>query len=1064
MYFFIDPSNLTSQTINDAYGPLSTDPTNIYNTTSRFDLTVEAKAFACQSGLMLVQQSEEDDSLVNLVIAPLNNITSNPLHVEYFIYRGILKNSLINDDGTTCTIQAYNAASSNDLVSRIRQDPNANDYSCGQIGYSNDVDNLTLLDGFFTKNNPVVGPIQINAIDVTEGEWIGTFTTNHKIGFEVVLKSDFNNFDIDYLRAATHQINVTSLANFEQRLKREEILKFIDPAAFFGMFHGTDDGVNFYLEGETNNTQTTSDNYGDDYFIYAQLLENFITANTVYVDIRSEKGYSYNFYQNYGDTANNDNNIQIRTLSGNTPLVAQQYRTNQNQWPILILTATHNNGNENSLKLKLRINDNIKPILYTKTSLNRDIRNVADTANINVTSRYFKTDELIGNGTNPDHTTWTNRFRLLFPNTRYGVDGNSNRDYISNYVRLHYFKTKNNTFTADGIPNDYDASNVPPNTVLQNIHYLDSAFPSIDIPQFQVPDNVATGHVESANPIYVREPLHYDGDHANYDEAENQSYNEYYNVDGIGNFELNMINGAYWGGGRVLMYTKIEYENSAKTSEKEYLNTYESEILSATDTIPYFTEFRSRLEFICREYEIDGNDENTKIISVNFFRSNDLGGNRNNAGKNHKENCMLLGLTIEEMQSVKGDNQLGDGHHRSIFLESLDGNPLTDDADNGYFAYRVRLQGFNANEQQAIVTPQHNYNDTDSDIIVYSRDNQFFHSYAFSENEDVTTLQDGTDLQNRIEFHVYHPNDDNIGIVKITDNVDLALALAYNQNRVHYIHHDADDNTSEMQGINEDNTNTEDGFELVMANKMRRLKYQNWSGGQISFPENQFPEENTLTFIDNYQDYGITNVSAGNTYSNARGDILAKPASDNGFRWYRNQKWSDKNEIAKCFLVKFISNRNPDQGNPITLLEFTNVNPNINLRYHQTMRLYPSLEVAAAMIGALIMFNNDAESTGFAYKDASCYPSALHVNGESVDTRYQSTTQLNVSFINALRAFGFGYFRIGITGHNTSDNIYNHSDFAEIRRDIFKRDSSGALHSSHLHSEQVTLNDGDRVL
>src|SRR5690606_19035105 len=162
------------------------------------------------------------------------------------------------------------------------------------------------------------------------------------------------------------------------------------------------------------------------------------------------------------------------------------------------------------------------------------------------------------------------------------------------------------------------------------------------------------------------------------------------------------------------------------------------------------------------------------------------------SGINHKENCMLLGLTIDEMISIKADTQLSDKHQRFIHLESLAGNPQQDNNNNGYFAYTIRLQGFDNNQHADIVTPQHNGND----IIVYSRDNQFFSSYAFSEDEDITTIQDGTALPNRIEFRIYHD-----GIVKITDNLDLTLALAYDQNRVHYVYYDANDNTSEMQGI-----------------------------------------------------------------------------------------------------------------------------------------------------------------------------------------------------------------------------------------------------------------------
>lgn len=1023
MYFFIDPANLTAQLAGDAYGPSDTDLTSIYRTTSRFDLTTEAKAFACRSGMMLVQQSTDDNSLVNLVIRPNNNLEV-PLDVEYYIYRGVRKDSLISENGG-CTIQIYNAATSNDLISRMRQDSLIEDFSCSQIGYDNLLLDTDLIDDFFSGKN-----LQVSPVYVEEGEWIGTFTTSHKIGFEIVLKSDFNSFDLGFLRAAYNQINVTALNGFEQRLKREDILKFIDPAAFFGMHHSQN--MDYYLEGVPNNTRTTSRNALDaDTFIYTKLLENFHTRNNVYVDIRSEKGYSYNFYQNYKVNATDLQNIQIRTQGGNTPLNAQECLTNE--WPILILTATHTSGDENSLKLQLRIDDNLKPILYTKTNLNKDVRNAANTSSTNISSKYIKTIQLIDNGNDEDdldNTAWTNVFRILFPNTQYGAGGNSNRNYISNYVRLHYYRTKHNANNANA-------------SVLENIHYYDSAFCSIDIPEFSLSDNLDVGSIESTNPIYVREPLHHDTDHPNYDAN--------YNLEGTGNFELNMINGAYWGDGRVLKYARIEYENTAKVSGKEYLNTYDHQLSSFEQNYSYRL-VRERLKFLCREYDIAGNTNDTKIPSINFFRSNDLA----DSGKNHKENCMFLGLTIDEMISLKADTQLSNDHQRFIHLQSLPGNPQQDGNDNRYFAYTVRLQGFDTNQDADIVTPQHN----GINIIVYSRDNQFFSSYAFSEDEDITTLQDGTALPNRIEFRIYHD-----GIVKITDNIDLSLALTYNQNRIYYAYYDDEDDATQIQGLAEDDINAQNGLELVMANRMKRLTYQASNPRIISFPANQFPNVNTLTFIDDYEDYGIANVDAGNTYSNDNGDILVQSSiyrNDTGFRKYENQK-------RKCYLVRFLNNRNPDQGTPITLLEFTNANPNINLQYHQTLRLYPSIEVAAAFIGALIRFNNDLESTGFAYKDASCYPSAEHVNGEAADTRYHNTTQLNVDFINALRHFGFSLFRIGNSNHTISNNIYNHSDFDsdnnELRRNIFRRDgATSTLHQSHLHSTGVILNDGNKFL
>ena len=56
MHYFIDHNQLTDQAATGVpYGTDNSDPTNKFNITSRFQLTGEAKAFACQKNLMIVQ-------------------------------------------------------------------------------------------------------------------------------------------------------------------------------------------------------------------------------------------------------------------------------------------------------------------------------------------------------------------------------------------------------------------------------------------------------------------------------------------------------------------------------------------------------------------------------------------------------------------------------------------------------------------------------------------------------------------------------------------------------------------------------------------------------------------------------------------------------------------------------------------------------------------------------------------------------------------------------------------------------------------------------------------------
>jgi hypothetical protein len=115
-----------------------------------------------------------------------------------------------------------------------------------------------------------------------------------------------------------------------------------------------------------------------------------------------------------------------------------------------------------------------------------------------------------------------------------------------------------------------------------------------------------------------------------------------------------------------------------------------------------------------------------------------------------------------------------------------------------------------------------------------------------------------------------------------------------------------------------------------------------------------------------------------------------------------------------------------------------------------------------------LQFNGQIICQGFAFEDASCYPSSEHVNGEALDTNYLSTTQRNVDFILALYNFGFNLFRIGNTSHSVSNNIYNDALLAQIREaspQIIVRDvANSTLHSSHLHSTKVIIKNGEKTL
>ena len=119
MHFFIDYDQLSTQDSADTFGPDSSEPTDKFNITSQFQLTSQTKAFACQKGLMIVQQSTVDSSLVNVILKPIEDLKITFDSVKYFVYRGLLKSSFI--DGTAITPQD---ASNSELIARFWTDFN----------------------------------------------------------------------------------------------------------------------------------------------------------------------------------------------------------------------------------------------------------------------------------------------------------------------------------------------------------------------------------------------------------------------------------------------------------------------------------------------------------------------------------------------------------------------------------------------------------------------------------------------------------------------------------------------------------------------------------------------------------------------------------------------------------------------------------------------------------------------------------------------------------------------------------------------------------------------------
>ncbi|WP_254611929.1 lysozyme [Serratia fonticola] len=109
----------------------------------------------------------------------------------------------------------------------------------------------------------------------------------------------------------------------------------------------------------------------------------------------------------------------------------------------------------------------------------------------------------------------------------------------------------------------------------------------------------------------------------------------------------------------------------------------------------------------------------------------------------------------------------------------------------------------------------------------------------------------------------------------------------------------------------------------------------------------------------------------------------------------------------------------------------------IKYEFSNTKRRYTGPGPLAGFIGALAEIKEKITTTGSCFKEASCFPSAAHVNGDSVDTLYLHNSSKDQTFISAMKKFHFKQILVG-----------NSSYFTQFR----DCSNGGGLHNSHLHS------------
>jgi len=466
-HFFTTQDSITELQQSDfAFGEIS-DENNFdrYNLENKFRVTENAPAFAMCKSLVLMSLDSIDPSLLNIALMPLDNYGGG-IPIKFIIYRGINKSLLYDSNGFIN--QPDNTWKENNILkvihelqSKINTDTGANDNpttECLGIQFDS-LPSETLLEHVFSDDLDSFHPLIVET-----GCQVGKFSGNTKpAGIEIIIDKVGYDATLEVLRLNSHIFQIEKLvidnglseeeklkAKFTNRILKEEILAYIDITALYGScinqgikIKGTDD-PNF--------------------------LSFFANKNSIYIDIRDKRGFSFNHFFETSDVLK----IGLKESTNDNPIfVDYNY---YNSWPILKLNNLNYTSEEQKfyLKIPIRSTDHLKTSILSSYSG----RIASDTGN--TTNEYYiklKTVDKSGN--------------VLI---NYSED-----------VQLKNWKFSNNKLGCNYFLLKYDVvENTNPEDVLSPIW---ESFFSLKMIPFQGLDDISEGEIRVRTYSSVNSPL-----------------------------------------------------------------------------------------------------------------------------------------------------------------------------------------------------------------------------------------------------------------------------------------------------------------------------------------------------------------------------------------------------------------------------------------------------------------------------------------------------------------------------------------------------------------------------
>jgi len=455
-YFFTDVDLLNLQVIDDAFGPVNGFEASKFQLCNKHTATGSPTAYSICSGTVFFQQNTEDSALLNMVLKPYEQLGKGMPNIDYFIYRGIKKDSIIDVAGVEIVASGTNDLSTSIWDSQNKRNESIDKAQDNPTGTTSESPPMELLGVNYTPM--ALAPYTLDDTDpisevffstdieyqlpTVKGGWsLGEFDSAN-FGLDIVFSNIRKDLNAGEIRGNKVVLEVAELTGGEDQSAvfthwnlKEQILTYLDAAAFFGGFY--DGGLLAKKSIDADFTNYSGDN------LYLEVLEKYYNKNTVYLDVRNEFNHSFNFNKNYVDEL-------LIAFDDVSSLASINYY--RDFWPLLMVKTDFPSGNttdRNFLRIIFPKGDNDFPRLF----INKGTNEGSFPHNVSFDNQFY-------NLINDSGSTYNlNEIKILTPNF---VGGDTAP--ISNYLRLSYLKS------LPGLGHRLTAGTVPQKTI--GIDYL----------------------------------------------------------------------------------------------------------------------------------------------------------------------------------------------------------------------------------------------------------------------------------------------------------------------------------------------------------------------------------------------------------------------------------------------------------------------------------------------------------------------------------------------------------------------------------------------------------------